>query len=460
MGGKTLYLVATLHISPRAPRDVEAVIQETDPHAVMIELDEERLDRMRGPAEADGQPAESEQLPDTPDDLQLLTIKEGAMEPLSIMAQRAYWNAEWSDQLLSGAVVFDENDRYGLSTLVGDLEGKFRLVYTGAPAGESASALAMKVQAAADGGARALLIINSSDTLPRHRLGAATPIAAEMTSAIKTCNCGFPPLPALLLPQSEGNRLQEALAREVPGSVTAEFRVLADTYPRRTLRRRLGQGIALVFSGIGILYGIIECFAVEVGGEFLAAERIATARHIPCLCIDVDLDGFWSRLGAALLPTPYNLLQALLAWLAFPRVLRSVLFPPMGNVDVIGSTVLHLASLPLKTWIAYLCAGYTAGLFTSFIMGLFSYGAVEGAEASGAVEVNSAKDRSALQDLIMLCIELYLYPRVYEAVAASRDEAMYQGIVDKSSDEATRIVVVAGAAHINGILSRLRSRGL
>ena len=36
-----------MHISPRAPKDVWKVIRATKPTVAMIELDEERLNRMR-----------------------------------------------------------------------------------------------------------------------------------------------------------------------------------------------------------------------------------------------------------------------------------------------------------------------------------------------------------------------------------------------------------------------------
>jgi len=463
-GSRKLYVVATLHISPRAARDVETVMHAASPDVVMIELDRERLDRMGGdhaePSPSDGRPVDSDNELDTSTLLQPVTIREGSKEPVSILAQRAYWNAEWSDQLLSSHVVFNENDPYGLGAPDDNVVGKFWMVLRGTPDSGTSMPLALKVQSACDAGAKALFVINHTDSLPNQRLGAATPMTTELSSAVKTWNCGLPPLPALLFSHSDGKRLTDMLARVAPAAVTAEFRVLEDDYPRRTLRRRLCQGFALLFSGIGILYGIIQCFWVEVGGEFLAAQRIAHARSIPCLCIDVDLDGFWSKLGASVVPTPSNVCQSVLSWLAFPRVLRGVLFPRDRDVDVIGSTVLHLLSLPLRTWIAYVIAVYLASCFTSFILKLFTYGAVEGAEASGAVTVKSDKERHALQDWLILLAELYMYPRLYDAVCTSRDEAMYQGIVAKSGDAVSSIVVVVGAAHANGILSRVRSQGV
>jgi len=265
-------------------------------------------------------------------------------------------------------------------------------------------------------------------------------------------------VPLLLLPQTEGERLRSFCRQPGAPSVSAEFRVMPDAYPRRTLRRRLCQAFALMFSGIGILYGVIQCFAVEVGAEFLAAEQAAHARGIPCTCIDVDLNRFWSRLGAAVLPSPCNLFSSLCAWLAFPRVLFRVLFPPRGNVDVIGSMFLHGASFPLRTWVAFVLAGFCASTVTNKILELFGSGAERAAEQTGAV---SKEDRDIVQAYIMLAIEMYMLPQIYDAVAASRDEAMYQSIVTKSRERAARrLVVVVGAGHANGILQRARTLGL
>jgi len=275
----------------------------------------------------------------------------------------------------------------------------------------------------------------------------------DLRVALSTCSCGFPPIPVLLLPRDEGERLA---ARCAAGAAHAELKVLADGYPRRTLRRRLCQACALVFSGIGVLYGVIQCFDVEVGAEFLAAELAAAARGIPCTCIDVDLNRFWSRLGAAVLPTPCNLARSLLAWLAFPRVCFQVLFPPRGNVDVLGSMVLHATSFPLRTWVAFIIAGFCASFVTKHLLLLFGFGVEQAGEGAGVV---SKEDRDAVQAWIMLGVEMYMMPQVYDAVAASRDEAMYHSIVEKGR-RARRFVAVVGAGHANGILQRARTLGL
>lgn len=55
----------------------------------------------------------------------------------------------------------------------------------------------------------------------------------------------------------------------------------------------------------------------------------------------------------------------------------------------------------------------------------------------------------------------YMLPQIYDAVAASRDESMYQSMVHKIQNfAAERVVVVVGAGHANGILQRVQQSGL
>jgi len=451
--GKEMFLVATIHISPRAPKDVELVIDKTRPDVAMIELDDERLDRMRDRPE----PAEQGNGVPRPklEDLQPIRITKWGSEPFTIHAQRALWNAEWTDKRIQGDIVFDECNSYGLTAGSDELQGSIALMQRGSPNGEFAP-FALKAHNAYAGGAEAVFIINNSNSLPLNRVGGGS-VTGDLQVALKTCNCGFPPIPLLLLPQTEGEKLRD-FCRQSGSATSGDLQILADNYPRRTLRLRLCQACALMFSGIGILYGVIQCFSVEVGAEFLAAEEAATARGIPCTCIDVDLNRFWSRLGMTVLPTPCNLLNSLWAWLAFPRVAFQVLFPPRDNIDVVGGMFLHGASFPLKTWIAFLFAGFCASTVTNKILELLGYGATKAAESSGAIK---PEDANVVQAYIMLLVEMYMLPQIYDAVAASRDEAMYQSIVTKSRKmKARRMVVVVGAGHANGILQRARNFGL
>jgi len=447
--GKELFLVATVHISPRAPRDVEAVINGVSPDIAMIELDEERLDRMRAPAEAPRlQPA----------DLQPLKIRLSSSEPeVTVLSQRALWNAEQSRDLISGEVFHDAENEHGIRPLGPAACGKVALVLRGAP-GSEFSPFAMKAHHAFRGGAKAVLVINHEGDLPVQRLGSG-PLESELRIFWHTWNCGFPQVPVVLLPSQEGLQLLDKCREQnTQDRPCVEFQVLEDSYPRRTLRRRLCQACALLFSGIGILYGIIQFAGVEVGGEFSAAEAAATSRGIPCVCIDVDMNRFWGRLAAALAPTPRNLWSSATSWLAFPRLMLRCLFPPPGNVDVLGSTVLHAASFPLRTWLAFPLAGFLSSLVMTRVLEALGSVSEHGAEDLGAVR---KQDRDQVQAFMMLAIELYMYPQIYDAVVASRDEAMYQSIVARSNEkQAKRLVVVVGAGHSNGILERVRTRGL
>lgn len=469
-GDKELFLVATVHISPRAPRDVEAVIDQTRPDITLIELDDERLDRMRDPEEqrdrARAQPKREDlqQIRITAEDLQ--------GQPLICFAQRALWNGEWSGDAVAGQVFFDESDPYGLSPTTSGTTpsgSHLALVTRGGPDGTFAP-FALKAHNAVQKGALALLVIDQEPELPINRIGGGT-LTGELRIAMKTWSCGFPPVPTLLLPRDQGETLRELCLKSkqsvVAASVAeankmaspwAEFQIMPDSYPRRTLRRRLCNACALLFSGIGVLYGIVQCFGVEVGAEFTVAETASNARGIPCKCIDVNLNAFWSRVGAALVPHPYNIARSLLSWLALPRALFQVLFPKRGNVDVLGSTVLHGASFPLRTWFAFILAGLCASQIMSHVMALFSFGAEQAAEGAGVV---SKESRDDVQAYILLGLQMYMLPRLFDSVATSRDEAMYRSIVAKSKlHGARKLVVVVGAAHSNGILQRVRDRGL
>ena len=57
--------------------------------------------------------------------------------------------------------------------------------------------------------------------------------------------------------------------------------------------------------------------------EFLAAELASEDLGIRCVCIDVGMDRLCSRVGWTILPTPCNLLNSFLSWIAFPRCLKS-----------------------------------------------------------------------------------------------------------------------------------------
>eukprot|EP00913_Durusdinium_trenchii_P003966 g3674.t1 len=312
--------------------------------------------------------------------------------------------------------------------------------------------LARALRSPGHDGQRWAVLDAGHDGAPVGRIGVAT-IWGELRIACTTGSCSFPSVPVLLLNKQQGEELLQ-LCRS-GRSVTGDFTVKSDPYPRRSLPKKLCQACGLFCSGIGVMYGIIQCFAVEVGGEFLAAELAARDIGIRCVCIDVDLNRFWSRLGWSLLPTPCNLLNSLLSWLAFPRVFFQD-WELEGLDDRIWPMTpifLHGASFSVKTWLAFLLAGACASFITNSLPLMPCCG-----EDTGLIE---SDDREEAQAYVMLAIEMYMLPQVYSAVAASRDEAMYHSMVRKCQEfAAKRLVVVVGAGHANGILQYAREFGL
>jgi len=339
-----------------------------------------------------------------------------------------------------------------------DAQDNICLVRRGGPSGVF-TPFALKAHVASRAGAKALLVINhSGQPLPNCRLGCGA-LSDELKVFWHTWNCGLPPIPVLLMPHEEGEQLREAVATAAStASVQAEFEVLPDTYPRRSLRRSVCQACALMLSGIGILYGVVQMFKVKVGDEFFAAETAATNIGVPCACIDVNLNQLWSRILAVLIPTPRNVVDAVLTWLAIHCCAFRFLFPAPGNLDALGSVALHAVSFPCRTWIAFVIAGFCASTVSTFVLQACTTEVTEAAVDTGAVtQSNEAYAQIWLTNILML----YAAPRLYDGILASRDEAMYCGIVEKAhAHNVQRIVAVTGAGHTNGILQRAKARGL
>ncbi|CAL1139502.1 unnamed protein product [Cladocopium goreaui] len=310
--GKDVYIVSTLHISPRSERDVIAAIAAVHPDVVMIELDEERLEFMRGPSQ---RPV-----------LQQFqyTVENGtdSSDAVPLVTQRAYWNGEFAGDQISGPIVLHSS---GSSRFSPSVSGCIVLVED-----PGLAPLAQLAFAAAKEEARALLCAAhtaraglSGQQLPAGRLGNES-LLTDLRVATRARNMGYPPIPVLMMSQ---NSSQQLMAKLQTATVQGSFQVLPDDFPRRTLRRRICQEMAFALSGIWLLYGVMECFQVDAGDEFLAAEREAQRRQLPCLCIDLDMDRLCSRFAAAAIPYPQNLLASLRAWLSVPRHALRICFP-------------------------------------------------------------------------------------------------------------------------------------
>ena len=92
----------------------------------------------------------------------------------------------------------------------------------------------------------------------------STPQIASIAEACSACSCQFPKVPVLLLKQQQGEELIEFCRSG--RRVTVHFTVKEDP-KMRSLPRKLCQECAAIFSGIGVLYTVIQCFKVRVGAE-------------------------------------------------------------------------------------------------------------------------------------------------------------------------------------------------
>lgn len=276
---RELVIVATVHISPRATKDVETVLCNCGSFdVVMIELDEERLEQMRF-AEAKTK------------DLQPMTVTTGdGREPLELFAQRATWNNCWKGKTISGPIIFNTNDPHGAaltqkhsaqnhglaSNEIGtSSDAHLALVKASGPNGQVIPAT-QKVYNAWRTGAQALVVISGRERLPSRPVGEED-MWQDLKVAMRTHNFGYPQIPVLVLPHTAGMKLHEACLTG-QDEVHGKFEVLGHDHPWRTFRRRVGLECAFALSGVSILYGVVDCLGGESGTEFIKAEAIATEK--------------------------------------------------------------------------------------------------------------------------------------------------------------------------------------
>merc|ERR1712048_1468579 len=127
----------------------------------------------------------------------------------------------------------------------------------------------------------------------------------------------------------------------------------------------------------------MQCFPIELGAEFTAAQAEAALRNKPLECIDVDMNRLCNRLFLALRPTPCNVCSSVRAWLALPRTLVRILFPAQSKVDVMGAAILHVISFRFLTWLAiFLALLCVVGLLFVFLA-VFGGGPKVGKEHHG-----------------------------------------------------------------------------
>merc|ERR1719162_2604210 len=111
-------------------------------------------------------------------------------------------------QLINGPLVYDTENVYGLDESNSNVEGKVCIVQRGCPEGSGEFApFAYKAHLAARAGAEAVLIMSQDDRLPMSRIGGSANAWGDVKVAMKTRSCGFPPIPCVLLKQSDGQEL-------------------------------------------------------------------------------------------------------------------------------------------------------------------------------------------------------------------------------------------------------------
>jgi len=457
--GTTLYLVGTLHISPRCPTDVELTMESSQSEVVMIELDAERLDKRR----RGGNPTSSSFHTDQLQEVQVLGLSEDTARESqslgSLLSAPAVWNRRWSGSQLRGRLVEDVSNPAGLRpwgpTL---LQGALVLIDSG---DRQQVSMARRAWHAAAGGAAGVVVVSDNEDLPLRVTHER--LCARVATALAFRTCSDPPIPLLVVSRQAGEELRAAIRNAQRGSpVELTVLIREDTYPARSLGWELCFGCVLMGSGVGLMYGLIELAGVEVGAEFVAAQDKAEVMDIPCICMDVSMDGLCGRLGRQLRPTPSNIYNAARMWITLPRLLCQLVFPRAWQVDLLGSAVLHVAAFKLRTCLAYILAVALASLVSSTLIVWMLHGVGDTARAAHVVH---ADDQDSFEEWISITVQLFAMPQLLQAILLERDEAMYQALVKqsrigKSATGQYRMTAVCGAAHANGILGKVVSRGL
>lgn len=455
--GPTIYMVGTMHVSPGSPVDVKNICRKVAPDCILIELDQERWDKMQDDGKKE---LETEELH---------TIVTGTRK--TIQAIPAEWNSCHEGKEYHGELIFDESlsDRASSLFVGKSFEGKIALVRRGG------FPFALKTACAAKAGALALFCIDVApepESIEESK-GFQYPflwlpvgnILHQMRHAWRMGSCALPPVPCFLVNYSDGEELLRAMRHD---KVQTNFfvRHRPDMVPH-TLLRNLCQLCVIISSGVGILYGLIRCAGIEVGGEFLAANAEAKRLKKPFVLVDVSMDDLGGALRRALVPWPRNLFAAVRLWMALPRwIVRNVWFPASNMIDICGVMLWLLCRFKLRTWLAFIVSGFAAATVASFVL------TVPGkAVSAGMVAAGHEASANDVEKLFPIALQLYLLPRIFEGLVNQRDEAMFQSItaeIRRRSEcyvkgevdgPAQSFVVVVGAAHVNGILSRMYQQG-
>lgn len=424
-----VYLCGTMHISPGSVTDTREAIITLQPDVVMIELDEDRLAEIKSDenGEPDVQPFELE-----------LQINEQPVVGV---------NAEWNTNVecVDGAfglfpTIVEPDNPYGDSRSTRFPGDHVYVCRRGKD-----SMYVQTIRAEKRGASGVIIIDNSS--LPSVALIDAGGLFRSCCDFFKTHTVALPNIPTFLIKD------------EIADGAYVEALLKHDELPKPyTFGKKLCRCVVVFGSGIGILYGIIRKAGVKVGHEFLTAEKEAAKQGIPCVCIDMNVGTLGGKLKKEIMPTLSNIVQSVLFLLSLPRLFVKRILFPIRDMDIFASMMWALVRFKPRTWAAFIVAGFLSSFIVRLIIMLpgFFIG-----KASDHIAPSYSMG-STIEAFFPLAFNLYVLPAVYRGLLDSRDEEMYRGIasqVRRRKDKKTFVAVV-GAAHVNGIMHRGRTRGL
>lgn len=444
IGGKEVYMVGTMHVSPGSVKDVQRVFDEIDPDVIMIELDSDRLAGMR-----------EDEFP-KPLDQFLLKKLDGSV----VRGVHTDWNAFLDKKKVAGNLTLNRD---------GDIAGK--IVVTPLPKGNvSHSAYVLeKRKAAAVFFTEDDVVVNYSKKELEENPDAPEVLCKSnrvvlqggpFRHCFRSCRMTAPSIPCYLVSANAFTVLDEGL----PVSMEVRSRNVAEP---PTCGKKCCRLTCLLGTGIGVMYGLIRMAGVEVGGEFLLADKLAREHGKAFATIDLGMGRLGQALKQRLIPYPSNLLYLIFAWISVPRHIFTWFLHPMAHkLDLPLNFVWGFARFKLRTFLAFLLGAGTATLIIWGILELVTITASgvasSTASASGATDEQSNKVAQIVGYSIGLGLQLYLYPAIYKGLLDSRDEQMYRGAVAqiRLRPNATKFMIVIGAAHTNGMMRRMYQRGL
>eukprot|EP00397_Hematodinium_sp_SG-2012_P006498 GEMP01006530.1.p1 GENE.GEMP01006530.1~~GEMP01006530.1.p1 ORF type:complete len:697 (+),score=154.11 GEMP01006530.1:131-2221(+) len=439
MDGKEVYFVGTMHVSPGSVNDVRKVIDAVDPDVIMIELDHDRLQAMK--EAKDPQPC----------DQPMWTKKDGT----KVRAVHADWNASLNKQTVVAKLCFDAN--------VKDLKDKILVV----PSIKSGHALF--VWNAQKRGAAAVFFIDNDAVENQDDPGKTKPSLIIINSeglinawrfCLSTGRNTPPTIPTYLVPARHFQRDRED-GKEVTFIVKSGYLEAPSTCRQTCCRFTCVMG-----TGIGIMYGLIRLAGCKVGQEFILADELATQRGKAFATIDMGMGRLGKSLLDRLIPYPRNLWYLITFWAALPRhMFVWLLLPQAHKLDLFLNMMWGFGRFHLRTWAAFLLGSLCASAMLTGIIFFVGYltrlGAEQVASSSGASDENVDDLGKWIATFAPLVLQVYLYPVVYKGLLDSRDEQMYRGAVAqiRRRPNATKFVIVIGAAHSNGMIRRMYLRG-